>query len=427
MSIDPDSRNTLMSNNCHPLFRIGVLVALAGCVAACSATRSTAADNPSASPNTFYWDGAHLASMRAGKLNDSRYDEIRKRLSKNARIARHRGPYSVLDKDETAASGDKHDYLSYARYWWPNPNSPDGLPYIRRDGETNHQVLARGDRGRIALLYDDVETLALAGYLFDDQSSAEHGAMLVRTWFLDPATKMNPHLRYGQAVPGHSEGRGTGIIDTRHFIRILDSVALLKETGAWTEADHAGLSAWMRQYLDWLVQDPMGREEGNRTNNHGTWYDAQTAAIAMFLGERELARQIVQDAKSKRIDHAIEPDGQQPEELRRTKGLHYCVFNLSPMAILARIGEHLDVDLWNYESADGRCLRRGLDFVLPYLAGEKRWPHEQIHEMYVSPTDMGLFYLASDRYDKPRYRQVLEKTDRKPAKFEYAGLQFPGE
>jgi hypothetical protein len=322
-------------------------------------------------------------------------------------------------------SGDKHDYLSYARYWWPNPDTPDGLPYIRRDGKTNEELLAKGDREPIGMFYDDLETLALAGYLLDEANSAEHGAMLVRTWFLDPATKMNPHLRYGQAVPGRNDGRGSGIIDTRHFIRVLDAVALLKETGAWTDADQAALTAWMKQYLDWLLHDPMGKDESSEKNNHGTWYDAQVAAIAMFIGERGIARQIVEDAKKKRIERCIEPDGQQPEEADRTKGLHYCVFNMSAMAVLARIGEHLNVDLWNYESADGRSLRRGLEFVVPYLLGEKDWPHEQIEEMYVSPADTGLFFLSARRYDEPRYLRAIDKDLRDPMKFQYAQLLFP--
>jgi hypothetical protein len=332
-----------------------------------------------------------------------------------------------VDSPEVAPSGDQHDYVSYARYWWPNPDTPDGLPYIRHDGKTNQKLLAKGDREPIGMLYDDLETLALAGYLLDEKESAEHGAMLVRTWFLDPATRMNPHIRYGQAVPGRNDGRGSGIIDTRHFIRVLDSVALLKETGAWTDADHAALAAWMKQYLDWLMQDPMGKDESSEKNNHGTWYDAQVAAIAMFVGERDIARQIVENAKAKRIERSIEPDGQQPEETDRTKGLHYCVFNMSAMAVLARIGEHLDVDLWHYESDDGRSLRRGLDFVVPYLVGEKEWPHEQIEEMYVSPSDMGLFFLAARRYDEPRYLRALDKELREPTKFQYAALLFPAD
>jgi hypothetical protein len=378
-------------------------------------------------PKTVYWDGDHLAALRAGEIETNpRYTESVKRLRKNARIARSRGPYSVVDSREVAPSGDIHDYVSYARYWWPNPDTPDGLPYIRRDGKTNEELLAKGDREPIGMLYDDVETLALAGYLLDESESAQHGALLVRTWFLDSATRMNPHLRYAQAVPGRNDGRGSGIIDTRHFLRVLDAVALLKESGAWTDTDQAGLTEWMKQYLDWLQQDPMGKDESSEKNNHGTWYDAQVAAIAMFVGEREIARQIVERAKQKRIARCIAPDGTQREEMARTKGLHYCVFNMSAMGVLARIGEQLGVDLWSYQSDDGRSLRRGLDFVLPYLLGEKEWPHEQIEEMYVSPADTGLFFLAAKRYGDSEYLRAVDKELRDPKKFQYAPLLFPG-
>jgi hypothetical protein len=379
-------------------------------------------------PSTVYWDGAHLSALRDTKLqNTPRFREVFTRLRKNAEISRKRGPYSVMDKLEVPPSGDKHDYLSYARYWWPNPDTNDGLPYIRRDGKTNEELLAKGDRVPIGKMYDDVETLALAGYLLDDERYSNHAALLVRTWFLDPATRMNPHLRYGQAVPGQKEGRGAGIIDTRYFVRVLDSVALLQQTGIWTSEDQAGLVAWMRDYLDWLRTDPMGRDEASERNNHGTWYDAQVAAIALFVGERRLARQIVESAKAKRIARCIEPDGRQPEELERTKGLHYSAFNLSAMSVLGRIGEQVDVGLWNYASADGRSLRQALDFVLPYLAGEKEWPHEQIDEIDIGTSDMGVFYLAADRYGQPKYREVLDKLSERPSKFEYVRLQFPGD
>lgn len=377
-------------------------------------------------PSTVYWDGSHLAKLRAEKDQaDSRYKEVLKRLRKNAEISLKRGPYSVMDKDDVAPSGDKHDYLSYARYWWPNPETKDGLPYVRRDGRTNEELLNRGDRVPVGMMYDDFETLALSGYLLDDARSSEHAAKLVRTWFLDPATRMNPNLRYGQAVPGRNDGRGSGIIDTRHFIRVLDAISLLKETDAWSAEDQAALVTWMRAYLDWLREDPMGQDEASEKNNHGTWYDAQTAAIAIFVGDRDLAREIVEQAKNKRIAQCIEPDGQQPREIGRTKGLHYCVFNLSAVAVLARIGEQLDVDLWNYETDDGRSLRRGLDFALPFLLSEKEWPHQQIDAMKISSSDVGLFYLAALRYQQPKYLQVVDASRRRPEKFEYALLQFP--
>ena len=265
-------------------------------------------------------------------------------------------------------------------------------------------------------MYDDVETLALAGYLLNDERYAKHATLLVRTWFLDSATRMNPHLHYGQAVLGQKEGRGAGIIDTRYLIRVLDSVALLQETDAWSDEDNAGLVSWMREYLGWLQQDPMGKDEARERNNHGTWYDAQVAAIAMFVGERDLARRIVEGAKAKRIGRCIEPDGRQPEELSRTQGLHYSVFNMSAMAVLGRIGEQVDVDLWKYESPDGRSLRRALDFVMPYLAGEKEWPHEQIEEIDIGASDRGLFYLAAARYGGAEVSAGSGQVERSPGK-----------
>src|SRR5215831_17811958 len=60
----------------------------------------------------------------------------REALIKAADRALEQKPLSVVDKKKVPPSGDKHDYLSQAPYWWPDPSKPDGLPYIRRDGET---------------------------------------------------------------------------------------------------------------------------------------------------------------------------------------------------------------------------------------------------------------------------------------------------
>ena len=136
-----------MSRALQVLSRFLVLVVVVAASACCF---QPAADRPNLcrAANTVYWDGAHLAALRAETLqNDPRYREVFTRLRKNAEISRKRGPYSVMDKEDVPPSGDKHDYLSYARYWWPNPNTKDGLPYVRRDGKTNEE-LARQGRSR---------------------------------------------------------------------------------------------------------------------------------------------------------------------------------------------------------------------------------------------------------------------------------------
>ena len=40
--------------------------------------------------------------------------------------------FSVLYKVGVPPSGNKHDYMSIAPYFWPNPDTPDGFPYIRK-------------------------------------------------------------------------------------------------------------------------------------------------------------------------------------------------------------------------------------------------------------------------------------------------------
>lgn len=36
------------------------------------------------------------------------------------------------------------------------------------------------------------------------------------------------------------------------------------------------------------------------------------------------------------------------------------------------------VDLWHYNSTDGRNIQNTLDFLLPYIIGKKPWPYQQI-------------------------------------------------
>ena len=194
------------------------------------------------SPQTLYWDGDHLAAIKNAR--EQRSEEVQQALDDlraNAAFALSRGPYSVVDKRIVPPSGDKHDYLSFSRYWWPNPDTPDGLPYVRRDGEVNRALLSQGDRVRIGMFFDDVESLSLAAYLLDGQEYGSHATSLIHAWFIAPETRMNPNLNFGQGVPGRAHGRGVGIIDTRHFIRMLDSIALLDATGDLSAADQAQL------------------------------------------------------------------------------------------------------------------------------------------------------------------------------------------
>lgn len=158
-----------------------------------------------------------------------------------------------MDKSLTPPSGNKHDYMSVAPYWWPDPSKPDGLPYIRHDGERNPTRNSNEtDRRALGEMISVVETLALAYRETAEDRYVAHAAKLLRVRFLDAATKMNPNLDYGQGVPGVNTGRGIGIIDTAGLSDLTEAIGWLKESKDWTEGDEQGMKHWFARYLAWL-------------------------------------------------------------------------------------------------------------------------------------------------------------------------------
>lgn len=365
-------------------------------------------------PQTVWWDGVWLEEVQSS-ANDKNFSHVAalQSLQHEAEKALRRGPYSVMDKKLVPPSGDKHDYMSFGPYWWPNPDTPDGLPYVRHDGKVNPASSKGSDNAAFGGLCNDVQTLSLAGYFFDDARYSRHAVELLRTWFLAPATRMNPHLEYGQAVPGKVTGRGIGIIDTCGLIDLLDAVEVLRTTGELTASDLDGLQAWFREYLHWLRTSKHGIEERRAKNNHGTWYDAQCARFAIFVGDLALTEEIVAAARRLRIERQIEPDGSQPDELVRTKSFSYSVFNLAGLCSLARAGEVVEVDLWNYRSADGRSIRAALDYLMPYLEGQDKWPYEQIGGTNLSSTGAAMLRVAANKYGAEEYQSIEPKLRRK--------------
>ena len=324
-----------------------------------------------------------LEKAKVAATSDESAKKALKKLIADADKAVAVTPPSVMQKTKVPPSGDKHDYMSIAPYYWPNPATKDGLPYVRKDGKVNPESReeAANDTLRARLVGTTVETLALGYYFTRDEKYAEHAAKVLRTWFLDPATKMTPHFRFAQAVPGVNDGRGTGILEARGLADAADAAILLNGSKHWSAADQQALLAWGDVYFEWLLGSKNGQDERAAKNNHGTWYDVQAVKWALVLGRRDKAKEICAEAATRRIGVQIQPDGKQPLELARTASFSYSCFNLRALSALAGLGEHAGVDLWKHRSADGRSLVAALDFLVPYLGkNPKPWTMQQIHE-----------------------------------------------
>jgi hypothetical protein len=294
------------------------------------------------------------------------------RILKAANNALTLAPVTITEFHPALSNGGPHDYYSNGDYWWPNPNTTNGLPYVQRDGQTDPKNF-NDDRDCLRRMDNAVAALAAAYKITGDDRYAAKAAELLRVFFLDPATMMNPNLQYAQAIPGVSPGRGTGIIDTLHLIEVPRAVEVMEKSPAFPPEVTAGLKKWFVDYVNWMRTSENGVQESNALNNHAVAFWLQVAVFAQFTGDQKN-----EDACRKRFKEVFVPkqmaaDGSFPRELARTKPYGYSTFQLGNMVTLCQVLSTPQDDLWQFQLADGRGIRKAVEFMYPYLADKNKW------------------------------------------------------
>lgn len=380
-------------------------------------------------PKVFLIDPGVLVETKARvKVRDKTFKPALNKLIAEADKALKAEPNSVMQKKAIPFSLDKHDYMSIRPYRWPNPNYKYGVPYLVRDGVVNPE--SRSDQyDAIAFrkTRENIETLALAYYLTDKKEYGEKAVLLTKVWFLNPDTRMNPHLRYAQAYPGCLGELGTGIIDTTGLPEVLDAIGMLKSCPVWTKKDQKNMEGWVYQFLKWLRTSEQGSLSYNTHSNHGSGYDKQTTTYALFLGDKALARDILENVKAFRIERQVEPDGSQPTELGRTRSFGYSSFNLASMFNLATLGDRIGVDLWDYKTRKTAGLKGGMQFLAPYADPEnlRNWPYKQITDVK-SEDLLPLLRRAAIAYKDKRYEDIIDRlSDQKTVAESRIQLLYP--
>ena len=357
-------------------------------------------------PPTVYADSATLVRVKqqlaSGKGPQDALASLKAAADRDLEFA----PVSVMDKSEEGPSKDKHDYVSYAPYFWPNPDTKNGLPFIRKDGYRNTDQVSEGDASRYEPLQAAIQRLGLAYWYTGDKRYAEHAAKLARVWFIDPGTRMNPNFQCAQAVRGVNDGRGTGLIENRGLVPALDGLTLISHSGAWSEADQKAMHNWVAEFDKWMTTSDEGLAEKAAKNNHGSWYAVQEAGLYLWLGEKEKAREVFEAAKD-RIANQIEPNGREPLEVVRTDGFGYSVFNVQALSTLAGLAKRDDVDLWNFQR-DGRGLKAAIDHLLPFASGQEQWKENQ-HKAITAGGMIPVAIAASSAYHDPKYAAWLDE------------------
>lgn len=282
-------------------------------------------------------------------------------------------PVTITATFSRRSAGGRHDFFSEGDYWWPDPARPNG-PYVRRDGLTNPDNFVDHRRALIGFSVR-MPGLTAAWLLTGEARYADHAARHLRAWFLDPVTLMNPHLRYAQAVRGRCSGRSFGVIDTVHLVEVARAAAVLEVSGAISVAERTGVRAWFREYLTWLTTHEYGVTEREAPNNHGTCWVVQAAEFARYTGDEAVLEDCRERYKNVLLPTQIASDGSFPRELARTKPYAYSLFNVDAMAMVCQILSTGGDELWTYELADGRGMRRALEFIYPFILDKSPWPY----------------------------------------------------
>ena len=283
-------------------------------------------------------------------------------------------PRTITASSSPRSAGGRHDFLSEADYWWPDPANPGG-PYVQRDGITNPGNFVEHRRAMMRLSVH-VPALAAAWMITRERRYADHAARHLRAWFVDAQTRMNPHLLYSQAIHGRVTGRGIGIIDTVHLVEVARAIPTLVDARALSAADAGAVREWFSQYLTWMTTHQYGIDEREARNNHGTCWVMQVAEFARLTGRHDLTEYCRNRYKNVLLPNQVAGDGSFPEELRRTKPYGYSLFNLDAMATVCQIVSTPADNLWTFELPDGRGIGKAVAFLFPFIANKKGWPHK---------------------------------------------------
>jgi hypothetical protein len=237
-----------------------------------------------------------------------------------------------------------------------------------------------------------VLALGAGGFLLGDKRCGEHAARVLSTWFLDPKTRMNPNLEFGQAVRGINTGRGTGLIDTVSLIHCAQGIWFLERAGMLSAAVGDGMRAWYSGFLKWMTTSQKGLDEKKSGNNHATWWTAQVAAYGALTGNASAQAMAWDHYRSVLVPGEIQPSGACPREEGRTNSLSYSAMNLDAFSAVCRMAQVNGVapGLWTYRTSKGVGVATAFEYLAPYILNPGTWKKQQISKF----TPDGTFFMG---------------------------------
>jgi hypothetical protein len=358
-----------------------------------------------------------FASVCEGGANNPVYLKVKKLLRKDiveqAKFALKQKPITITETQSERSAGGVHDFFSEGDYWWPDPANPSG-PYIQKDGLTNPDNFT-AHRQAMVRFSRIIGSLASAYVLTDNEKYTKHAATHFRAWFIDTSTMMNPSLLYAQAIKGKVTGRSIGIIDMIQMIEVAQGLKVMEKSSSFDQADIKKIKSWFSQYLTWVTTHPYGIEERDTKNNHAVCWVMQVAVFAHLVENESIMEECKARYKKILLPNQMDTDGSFPLELKRTKPYGYSLFVLDAMATICHVLSNAKENLWDFTLDDGRCLKKGVEFMYPFVENKNIWKKSP-DVMYWNewPVAQPFLLFGFSKFKNERWYNLWEKLDHFP-------------
>lgn len=276
--------------------------------------------------------------------------------------------YSVTFKTQTPPSGSKNDYYSLARYYWPNKNKRSNSSYVYRDGVVNPEINSIPDHDMLANISSDVYTLGLAYYFSGEEKYVTKINSLIKVFFVDARTKMNPNLKFAQLIKGSNKNSNV-TIGAVSFVNLIDGLQLVSNSKSVDSQSFRSVRGWFGQFANWIVNQKSLDKERYANNNTGIYYTVQVTTYSMFSGNQEYAKTFF-SAQSKRIiKEQIDSEGKLVNELKRAKPWDYVSYTVSALSDLHSLSNRLSIPVQGIDKV--------FDWLKPYANGKVQWNYSK--------------------------------------------------
>lgn len=365
--------------------------------------------------NVFYLISTALSAVGPSKGTVKQEAEavLKRQILEEASWALKQKPITVTAASSPRSAGGKHDFFSEADYFWPDPKNPDG-PYINRDGLTNPDNFLE-HRKAMVRLSKIIGGLASAYKITGDEKYVKQAVVHLKAWFINNETLMNPNLLYAQAVKGKFTGRNYGIIDTIHLMEVAQGALIMEKAKAFDQQTAKGVKKWFADYIFWLNTSKPGIQEKTVKNNHATCWAMQVASFAKLCGDEQMLDSIKTNFKTNLLPNQMAVDGSFPLEMARTKPYGYAIFNLDAMTMLCQILSTPKDNLWNFETTDGKSIKKGIAFLYPFIADKNKWTLAP-DVMYWNnwPVAQPFLLFGANAYHETAWLNTWKKLEHKP-------------